>query len=271
MTADSISLNTTPVINLFQQRCEPVHVNGEREQYPFVPDYRFRQTRKFHSVDCVTAVSENGATILCHPAGHAKICSGSSSLVWQIVRDSSAGEDEDCMIGFSGSALDRGQSFVAQIEALCTNGQLPNQLPYNNGSLQLLPAKPHSMIAAIRCLMPFTSSVAKPLSGDQLWRFIAHLRVNHLSISNDTGQTLREILRLYQANEDADGQKFIDSVQSVTPRSSMYRLRQGGFAAATDFDICFSADTISPAGIFIFASVLNRFYSFTPPSTVSAV
>lgn len=272
LSPDSVTLNTTPVINLFRQRCEPIHVSSQREQYPLVPDYRFRKSRKIHSVDHVSAVSGNEPVVLCHPVYHAQATHSTDNLFWQLVRDPCADEEEDCRISFSGSALDTDKQFVTRIEALCTNDNLPSQLPYNTGNLQLLPARPHSAITSARCLTPFTAPVSQPFSGDQLWKFIAHMRLSHLSAGSDSGQSLRDILNLYRKGEDADGHKFIESIQNISPCPSMCRIRQGGFAAATDFHIRFSANSLNPAEIFLFTTVLNRFLSlYTSVNSLSRV
>ena len=261
LSPESVTLNTTPVINLFRQRCEPVSLSNQREQYALVPDHRFRKTRKIHSIDQVYAVSGEEPAFICHPVYHAQTADSTCSLFWQLVRDPYADEDDDCRISFSGSALDTDKHFVTRIEALCTNGSLPGKLPYHAGNLQLLPAAPHSAIMSARCLMPFTPAVAQPLSGDQLWRFISHLRLSHISSGSDSGQSLRNILYLYRKGEDADGHKFIESIQNVSPCPSMCRVKQGGFAAATDFNIRFSANSLNPEEIFLFATVLNQFLS----------
>ncbi|WP_439271937.1 type VI secretion system baseplate subunit TssF [Pseudochrobactrum sp. HB0163] len=259
LSADNITLNTSPVINLFRQHCEPVSVSSKREHYPLVPDLRFRHSRKFHSVECISATMEGKAPVQCYPAYHATAQNGTADLVWQVIREPEINENEDCKISFSGNALEYNRQIITQITALCTNAGLPNQLPYNAGYLQLLPAKPHSEIAGIYCLLPFTPPVPRPYSDDQMWRFIAHLRLNHLSMTSDTGKALRDILQLYLTDNDADGQKFISAIQNVTATPSTCRIKQGGFAAATNFNIHFSDNILSHAEIFIFGTIINRF------------
>ncbi|GAA0611193.1 type VI secretion system baseplate subunit TssF [Paenochrobactrum glaciei] len=259
---EHITLNTTPVVNLFKQQCEPLQISSNRQHTALVPDYRFRQSRKIHSILEISAVSSQEPPIVCQSIYQSNTNSQKNQLFWQIIREPYADEHDDIAINFSGHALKNGKEFVTKIEAFCTNGLLPLQLPYNAGTLELSPAKPHSNVETAQCLIPFTAPALKPLSGEQLWPFIAHLRHGYIHTGCKNEQVLKDILYLYQRPNDAEADKYIHNIQSIVPRSTLCRIKQGGFAAATDFNIYFTDNSLSAPEIYLFATVLHRFLNF---------
>lgn len=270
ISLDSLNINTTPIINLFSQRCEPINIGNQRLEYALIPDYRFLDSRKIHSVEHVHTVINNETPIVCNHAYTGQNSIDRENLFWQLVRCSN--EDDTCKISFIGKSVNNEQQIVARIDALCTNGILPSRLPYSIENLQLMPAAPHNSVLSAHCIMPFSPSIEQPPCGEQLWKFISHLRLSYISAGGDNGNSLKNILHLYNKGEFSNNVNMIESIYKVNCVASMCRIKQGGFANATDFNIYFSENKLSTSDIFIFSKIINRFLnSYTSINSFSRV
>jgi type VI secretion system protein ImpG len=96
------------------------------------------------------------------------------------------------------------------------------------------------------------------------WRLISHLSLNHLSIVEDGGapDALREILLLYDFRDSAATRKQIAGINRVTSRRVVRQVgpRIGtGFVRGIETTIEFDEEQYVGSGLFLFASVLERF------------
>jgi type VI secretion system protein ImpG len=100
---------------------------------------------------------------------------------------------------------------------------------------------------------------------------ISHLSLNHLSLSDpvEGKAALQEILRLYDFSDPEAGQpmsavnrQLIDGIASVSSRPVVGRTGgpvSSGFCRGTEITIEFDEEKYVGTGIFLFASVLERF------------
>ncbi len=121
-----------------------------------------------------------------------------------------------------------------------------------------------SPLVEVRCIVPPTKTVRPPLRGSLQWRLISHLSLNHLSIVQGGGrEALQEILRLYTFNEDEDIRKRIAGITGLKSESSVSRvLFDSGvaFCRGLDVDLEFDEEQYAGSGVFLLASVLERFF-----------
>ena len=93
---------------------------------------------------------------------------------------------------------------------------------------------------------------------------MSHLSLNHLSLT-DTEQgaeALREILTIYDFADSAETRGMIDGVLSVQQRRVVGRVssgRRGGFCRGVEVTVDFDEQRFTGAGVYLFASVLERF------------
>ena len=98
------------------------------------------------------------------------------------------------------------------------------------------------------------------------WRLISHLSLNHLSLvegqRNGDPEALREILMLYDFMDSAATRKQILGLQKITSRRVVRQTgaRIGtGFVRGIETTITFDETQFVGSGVFLFASVLERF------------
>jgi type VI secretion system protein ImpG len=117
------------------------------------------------------------------------------------------------------------------------------------------------LISRILCLTPPTPTLRPTLRQGALWRLISHLSLNHLSLV-DNGDALREIVKLYDFADNAESRKMIDGIVRVSSKRVVGRIRdstQTSICRGVEVTICFNEECFSGSGLFLFASVLERF------------
>ena len=65
--AESVRIGCTPMVNLFEHRCEPIRVNHGAHEYRIVPDARQPRAFEVHSVLDVTAIDNEREEKTYHP------------------------------------------------------------------------------------------------------------------------------------------------------------------------------------------------------------
>ncbi len=112
-----------------------------------------------------------------------------------------------------------------------------------------------------------TASLRPPLRRGAHWRLISHLALNVLSLVEREGEkgpeALREILRLYDFADSSVTRQQIAGISKLSARRVVRSLRdiQPGFVRGLEVSIEFDEQNFVGSGVFLFASVLERFLS----------
>ncbi|MGH9761502.1 MAG: type VI secretion system baseplate subunit TssF, partial [Blastocatellia bacterium] len=149
------------------------------------------------------------------------------------------------------------------VRVTCTNRDLPAKLPFGGveGDFETETSGP---VSRVRCLKKPTPSLRPPMRRGAQWRLISHLSLNHLSLVNGTGEpdALREILLLYDFMDSSATRKQIGAINRVDARMVVRQMggRIGaGFLRGVETTVEFDEDQFVGSGVFLFASVLERF------------
>ena len=154
---------------------------------------------------------------------------------------------------------------VLTIHTTCTNRDLPARLPFGGaeGDLEAEGAMP---LSRIRCLTKPTPTLRPPLKRGTQWRLISQLSLNHLSLvaANAEGSpdALQEILLLYDFMDSAATRRQIKGMKRIKSRPTVRQVgtRIGaGFVRGIETTIEFDEEQYVGSGLFLFASVLERF------------
>jgi type VI secretion system protein ImpG len=97
---------------------------------------------------------------------------------------------------------------------------------------------------------------------------VSHLTLNHLSLVGESplraAQSLRTMLGLYAAPEDASWARQAEGVRSLTARTVVRRLPfKGPLSFGTGVELVLELDELAYQGTsaFLFASVLERYFA----------
>ena len=282
--AANFSLFCTPAINLFPKRADRIHLTDSASVHHVVPD----RTRPMDfEVFDITEVKGYGvgadseqtfyafyaafhtedARRPAYYMAHREPRLLSEAQKATGIRTSYVGTEVFLSLVDSREAPYHSNLRQLAVTALCTNRDLPLQMPLHIGKTDftLGSAAP---VQAIRAVKGPSKPLAPLGEGPLAWRFISHLSLNYLSLLDSSeaagAAALREILSLYAASADAGMKKQIDGVRSVRTRRSVRRLPYAGaLAYGRGVEVELEVDELAFQGgsAFLFGSVMERFFS----------
>ncbi len=267
--ADTFLTGCTPVVNLFEQRAEPIQLTHSVSEYRVVADARRPKAMEIYAVNEVTAASSDGDQQKYLPfygVHHAELESDQRRY-WYAARRSLDPRDPGTEVFLSLVNLDFQPSSqagtVLEVATTCLNRDLPNRLPFGGGDPKLDFSEAMGAIKDVQCLTRPTETRRPAMREQAVWGLISHLTLNHLSLAQeeDSADALREILKLYDVVDSLQSRSLIDGVMSVSVAPSIGRLSSQGGAVCRGLaiDISFDRGNYSGNGLFLFASVLERF------------
>ena len=274
ISAETFQLNCTPMVNLFQQRAEPIQLTATQNEYPIVPDARRQKAMEIFSVDSVTAISPYGDEAVYHPfysiqhdgneeAGEAYWFTSRRAGVPEGGEEDYGTDLELILVDLKHAPFTRAD-WVVDLETTCLNRDLPNRLPFGGDQPYLSISGGEGTVSRVQCLTPPTPTRRPDRGYAGLWKLISHLSLNYLSVvgKDDGGHALREMLRLYDFIGNAETRDLIESIVSVSSRRIGARVADGrsaGIARGIEVNVEFRPESSSEKGLYLFALVLDHF------------
>ena len=269
-TKDSFALGCAPVVNLFEHRAEPIAITGEAAEYPVVPDSRRPGALEVWSINRVSLSAPDGEVRTAFPL-YGLTHAGSErhgALFWHSTqRDSPARETATetylSVVDLGGDPVREGD-WTASLETTCTNRELAGKLPFGGGHPHLRLVDAQAGVGPINCLTAPSPPARLPGEGENAWRLISHLSLNHLSLAeHGTGaEALREMLHLYDVRGAPETRAMIESLIDVSAARSTARApnqAMGVLCRGLDVTLEFDEQPTSGAGVYLLAAVLERF------------
>ncbi len=272
LTSKHFSLSATPVVNLFSQVAEPVSPNAADIEHLVVPDARYYKAFEVHSITQVKRINDATGEIQeilpFHGLNHA---GSTNEIFWHGRRRSgltASPDDEgyDYFISLShrnGQHLDE-QGFTLSTHTLCSNRNLPVKLPYGGGQPRLYPRDPVNNLTEIKALTPPTQPRRLDLGHGALWRLLAHLNLNLISLTGHRAavEPLKEILTLYDYGNTALNRALVNAIEQVEVAPCTVPMRHGHrslMCQGVSIDILFNESQLAGFSLLLFGEVLNRF------------
>jgi type VI secretion system protein ImpG len=266
---DTVALGCVPVINLFPQHCEPIALSHTEVEYRLVPDARRQSALEVWQVEAVQEARADGSTRPWRPFYRLSQTDGEAAdgaASYQAVRRTSPiGGSETFLAPYDADFdPDDPTDRILSVDALCFNRDLPAELPFGNGHPAFTLAAGNAAIARLRCLTAPTPTLRPALRDQRFWRLISHLSLSHLSVTDGApgAQALREVLRLYDLQDTTESRGAIDGLLAITARPGVARVpgaRAGAFCRGLDVTLEFDARAWAGSGLYLLASVLDRF------------
>lgn len=270
VTAKTFRLGCSPAVNLFPQTAEPILLDQTRVEYPVIPDLRRRRHLEVYSIDEVVSTSPNSDEVTHYEPFYAfrHAYAQEGRAFWHATRrPSTAPNDEGTEVFLMLSDLSgkpvRPLAEALTVRCTCTNRDLPARLPFGNdaGDFELEGAPIIKKVVALRKPGP---SLRPPLGRGALWRLISHLSLNYLSLVDEGKEALQEILNLYNFSDSPYLKRQIQGIVSLNSRRHLAPVssEQGiAFARGTRIEIELDEDQFVGGGVFLFLSVLERFFA----------
>jgi type VI secretion system protein ImpG len=269
VTGDTLALGCTPIVNLFPQHCEPIALSHTDTEYRVVPDARRAAAMEVWQIERVLETRADGnirpwESFYRLSAMGAEVAEAAGRYL-TIRRPSSAGGTET-FLGVCDADFDPNQpaDAVLSVDALCLNRDLPASLPFGGGHPVLRLVEGNAVVRRVACLTAPTPTLRPPRGKDAFWRLVSHLSLGHLSVvGGEAGAAaLKEILRLYDLRGSPETRVAIEGLVSVSSSPGVSRVpggRAGAFCRGLDVTLVFDPRVWQDSGLFLLASVLDRF------------
>jgi type VI secretion system protein ImpG len=273
LSADTFRLGCTPIVNLYSHRAEPITLTHTEPEYRVVADARRPLAHEIYSIDRVTASARDGRQMEYRPFYSFEHGAGEEAapVFWQGVRrpaESSAGAvDRGTEVFLSLVDLRHSPAvttgWTLDVETTCLSRDLPARLPFGGGQPRLTLTAGGSVVSRVTCLTPPTPTLRPARRQGTLWRLVSHLSLGHLSLveHDDKALALREVLKLYDFTDSAETRKLIDGIEHLSGRQVVGRVRgpRQGLCQGVEINLQFDPAKFAGSGLFLFATVLERF------------
>jgi type VI secretion system protein ImpG len=265
--ADTFQLGCTPMVNLFERVAEPVRVTQTKTEYRIIPDQHRQSATEVYSVDRVASANYLEEPRIYEPfysLRHETEDAAHRNFWYTHRRPSLRKGDDGTDVYLSLVDLDFNPSAppveMLSLQVTCTNRDLARSLKLRGEFGELEPEG--AALVRARSLRRPTPALRPPSRRGLQWRLISHLSLNHLSIVDKGREALQEILRLYDFSDDPAIRKQIAGILGVTSRPCISRVTSStgvAFCRGTDVTVEFDEDQYVGTGVFLLASVLERF------------
>lgn len=216
----NICLGVVPIVNLFEKSTEPLKLDHTAIKYKLTPDVRREANTEIHTIKSVVVIDDQtGDVEVIPPYFSSKQWNKKeqSKLTWHMERETSRFGGFDVYLSFIDKNFDPKVLTEATVyaETICTNRQMASDIPVGS----LLNSTIDLPVKEMKIIMHPTEPKMVGDRDESYWNLIAHLNLNHLSLTSLGGEGLKNLLRLYASDEDnvlIDG--IIDVEQNLVTR-----------------------------------------------------
>lgn len=278
------ALFCTPAINVFPKRVDRVTLTQQTTEYHIVADrtrpldyeiYQIREVTGFGntSEDKQEFLPFYQASASTHQQQRAyysvmrvpRLLSSRQKLHGP--RSSYAGNELYISLVDANEAPFRSELRQLGLDTLCTNRDLPLQLPVGIGKTDFS-IQTGAPVNSIRCLSGPTKPRPSNAYKDSAWQLLSHLSLNYLSICDnsekDGALAFRSLLSLYGENSDASFRKQIEGVLSIQSKPIVRRVNSAGpivFGRGLEISVHVDEAAFEGSGVFLFGAVLAQFFA----------
>ena len=281
----NVSLFCSPAINLFSRRADRIHVGDGSFEYHVVADRTRPMDFEIYDIESVTGYGAGGieaqreflpfyAAFHSEPPEHPayytrqrepRLLSPEQQRAG--TRSSYVGSEVFLALVDPEEAPYSAELRQLAIDVLCTNRDLPLQMPVGVGKTDLTLAS-SAPVVGVRVLKGPSRPRSSLRQGNVGWQFINHLSLNYLSLldidAREGAAALRQMLELHALGGDNATLRQIEGVRSVTVRPLVRRLPlPGPVAFGRGLEVGIEVDDLAfqGASAFLFGAVMERFFA----------
>ncbi len=278
-------LFTTPAINLFEKRCDRIHLDPTQPDYHVVPDRSRPLDFEVHSLLEVTGhgtADEQEQAFRPLYGTDDFALPGIDQRYYTIERRQrrqtqaprpggprSSYVGSEIFLTLTDSQLPPFDPALAQlaVRAMCSNRDLPLLMPL--GQLQTdFTMEATAPVQGVRCIAGPTRPRPSLAHGDTAWRLIDQLTLNYVTlVDQDSRQgavALRELLAVYGDSTDRHVQKQVQGVRSVRCEPVARRLPTPGplaFGRGLLITLTCDESQFEGSSAYLLGCVLERFFA----------
>lgn len=282
---DHLQLHCTPAANLFRKRSDRVNLTDRVPEHIVVPDRMRPLDYEVHSVASVEGFPSDGgptqpffpfyaANDLSRNPGHRSYYmlrrqphQLSSRARQRGPRSSYLGHDlYVSLVDADNAPIGEGLRQLG-LDLLCTNRDLALSMPVGKKHTDFTVVV-NAPVGSIRCLVGPTAPRPCRPDGEYAWRFLSHLGLNYLSLTDTDhlhgAAALRELLRLYVPSGASQAARQLEGLLSVATTPIVRRIPGAGPVCAgrgLQVQLTMDDSSFGGAGSIVLAAVLDRFFA----------
>lgn len=272
VSASTIRLDCTPIVNLFPARAEPVSVTHEQPEYLVRPDARHPESVEVYSIDKVHAVSANRVAPIrefFEPSRPSDDRTGPASWIARRERRAGGPVLPDVWLGLSDPSGEFLQldEWTLDLELTCLNGDLPASLPYYGAGPRLRVSRGADV--EVECIVPPTRRLDPPLARLGHGKLVALLALQSLPLFCENAAAefrLREYVGAWNPNPSRETQAFVECLTDARARQSLDEVWIGTsrcFARGVEITVDLDESRLPGRSACLYASVLEHFLSLS--------
>lgn len=281
----NFGLFCTPAVNLFPRRADRIHINERETEFHVLPDRTRPMDFEVHSVAQVVGYGSGGEKQQEFQPfyGFNDWTRNSDGVAYYTLnRQPRLASSRQRKIGARSSYVGS-ETFISLVDAseapypsdlnqlavnvLCTNRDLPLQLPVGQGSTDFT-IESAAPVEAVKVVAGPTRPRPSNAEGKTAWQLVSHLSLNYLTLVDSDkvhgAAALRELLALYSETRDPAIRKQVDGIQSVESQPVTRRIPRPGpitFGRGLQIKIIFEESAFEGSGIFMLGAVLEQFFA----------
>jgi type VI secretion system protein ImpG len=269
VSARTLRLGCTPVINLYSQVAEPILITHTKHEYRIIPNARRQESVEVHSIDEVLASNTTRReSIPLEPLYSYRFQARKESgrTYWHAIRRrNEVGEREPSTMHLAvvdvDGVLTEPNAEVLTVRCSCSDFDLPSRLPFGLEEGDFA-AEEFPVIRQITALRRPTPSYDPPRAKGQLWRLVSQLSLNYLSLTEEGCSSLQEILRLHNFTDSSYLENQIGGISQISSRPH-FAIMQSVYgnlpARGTRVEVEFDERQFVGGGVYLFGNILDRF------------
>lgn len=263
IVTNSVRLYCVPVINIFEDNCEPIKLQNISSSFELTPSWKYRDEFRIYDVLSVDGIAQGKKEVIPYYAFDQFSKNVSSEYLYKIVRKKSqvSSSKERCYLELF-RTRDTINNEVLSISVSVTNGRIPENLAI--GDICISSSSSPERCTFQNITLP-TSMIETPLENNVLWFLISHATTNILTI--DSLSKLKDILSFYMGHGNKDKAKIeintkkINSLSKFDIEHSTY-LHKGSLLKGMKLNIHLSSEYFFNIGdMNIFLEVIHKFYT----------
>lgn len=271
LTVQNLRLGCVPVVNLFQQRGDPIRVSNRLTSYPVVADGRRAYAYDIYAIDSVRRVRQTaqGETITeFRPffSLHHGETPERDGYYWYaqrdpLIADSSPGYETSLSIVDADFDPVQPKTDVLSLQLTCTNRELPTLMSVGMPSGDLF-LEGGSSVRSIRLLRKPTPPMRFDHRRDGQWRIISHLSLNQLSLTGSGLKAFQEMLALYDLPGTATTRRQIEGVLGIEQEQKTVWMSGKPFACfirGQEVRLTIDESSFAGSGLDVFTRCIDRF------------
>ncbi len=285
--AENFLLNCAPAINLFKKSTDRINLDRTKHEFHLVPDrtrpmdfevYRVLSalghgsdgdSQEFYPYFSIDSKRTDVNSAFFSVQREKRVLSAKQKRVGP--RSSYVGSELFISLVDAKEAPYRSDLRQLSIETLCTNRDLPLQMPIGRFDTDLF-LETGAPVSSIRCVAgPTTPRPSRAHSRDA-WQLISNLSLNYLSVGDagtdqdglQAAAMLRQMLEPYSDGRERSGGREIEGIVKVTSKPVVRQRRFGShfeIAHGTQITLRLDESAFEGTGAYLMGSVLEHFFA----------